>query len=108
MNSISILLNEIRVRPAMYISKRSISCLKAFLDGWYLRDPQSVDDADVMDNFQDWIEKKYNIKTSHSWSAIILFYSQDEYDALEVFFKEFDIFLEERNYIASTDNSRKV
>lgn len=93
MNSVKELLGKIKQRPAMYISKNYISCLKAFLDGWYLRNPTDVTDAEVMDGFQDWIEKKYDIKSSHSWSSILLFYSQDEGKALELFFEEFDEWL---------------
>lgn len=92
MNSIIELITQIKTRPAMYIGRNSISCLKAFIDGWYLRTPETVIDSTVMDDFQNWVEKKYNIKTSHSWCDIILFYSQDENDALSNFFREFDEF----------------
>jgi hypothetical protein len=95
MSSIKNLLAQIQSRPAMYLGKRSILCLKAFIDGWYLRSPETVEDRDTMSAFQEWIEKKYNIQSSQSWDRIILFYSQDEYDALEIFFKEFSIFMEE-------------
>lgn len=47
-----------------------------------------------MGGFQDWIVKKYKIKTSHSWASIIRFFSQDDGDALNNFFLEFDRFLE--------------
>jgi hypothetical protein len=87
MSSIKNLLAHIQGRPAMYLGKRSILCLKAFIDGWYLRSPETVEDSDTMSAFQKWIEKKYNIQSSQSWDRIILFYSQDEYDALEIFLK---------------------
>mgnify|MGYP001579468550 CR=1 FL=1 len=90
MNSIVELILQIKSRPAMYIGCNSISCLKAFIDGWFLRAPESVIDSNVMDEFQRWIERKYNIDTAHSWKDIILFYSQDEGDALLKFFDEFE------------------
>jgi hypothetical protein len=92
MDSTKNLISTIRLRPAVYIGKRSISCLKAFITGWYLRSPDEVGDSDVLDKFQEWIQRKHNIY-SHSWNEIILFYSQDECDALDNFFKEFEIFL---------------
>jgi hypothetical protein len=92
MASIVDLLLKIEKRPAMYISRHSIVCLKAFLDGWYLRSPQDVSDADIMEKYQDWICEKYNVKTSHSWDRILLFYSQDEFDALNLFFSIFNDF----------------
>lgn len=44
-----------------------------------------------LDGFQDWIQKKFNIDSSQSWANIILFFSQDERDALDIFqlFEEF-------------------
>ena len=90
MNSIEELLSQIKTRPEMYIGRSSISCLKAFIDGWFYRDSTSISDSELMDGFQNWIEQKYNINTSHSWCDIILFYSQDESKALIKFFKEFD------------------
>ena len=90
-NSISDLLNLIQKRPAMYISRNSISCLKAFIDGWYFRDPDTLSDTEVMEKFEIWVKKKYKItETSHSWCDIILFYSQDEAAALITFFKDFN------------------
>ncbi len=71
--------------------------MKSFLDGWYLRDASNINDINFISHFQDWIVKKYKIRTNHSWSDIILFYSQDEADALKNFFKEFNEFLEQTN-----------
>jgi hypothetical protein len=94
MNSVVEIIKLIKIRPAMYLSRNYISCLKAFIDGWYLRDHNSIVDADVMGGFQDWIGKKYKITSSHSWCDIILFYSQDESTALNKFFDEFEEWLQ--------------
>jgi len=80
----------------MYITHNSISCLKAFLDGWYFRAPNTVGDAEIMGEFQDWVALKFGIKSTQSWASILLFYSTDEYSALQKFFTEFDLFLSER------------
>tara|TARA_R110002050_G_C8854405_1_gene506928 strand:+ start:855 stop:1163 length:309 start_codon:yes stop_codon:yes gene_type:complete len=93
MNSIVELVKELEKRPAMYLTRNYISCLKAYLDGWYQRDINNVSDINVMDSFQVFIEQKYESGTSHSWCDIILFYSQDETDGLKNFFKEFNDFI---------------
>lgn len=88
MDSIVDLILLIRERLAVYITRHSISCLKVFIDGWVFRMPATVDHS--FDSFQQWVEEKYRIKSSHSWCDIILFYSQDESSALDNFFQEFD------------------
>lgn len=100
-NSVKLLIDKIKQRPAMYLGKNYISCLRAFIDGWYLREPDKVTDGYLMADFQEWIEKKYNVKTTQGWANIILFYSQDETSALEKFFVEFDLFCEECHKHAS-------
>lgn len=99
-NSFQQLIATIEKKPAMYLGARTISNLKAFLDGWYLRDPEHITDESIMGDFQSFIEKKYNQKTSQSWANIILYYSADEYQALDNFFKLFQEFL--LNKVTST------
>ena len=86
------LLAAIKRRPAMYLGKNYISCLKAFLDGWWSCAYQHGIDvgADGLGEFQDWIVAKYGIISSHGWASIILFYSQDESTALRDFFTLFE------------------
>ena len=91
-DSIVELIETIKARPAMFLGRNYISCLKAFLDGWYHRNATGVFDALFMDDFQSWIEKKYEVKSNHSWCDILLFYSGDECKALQNFFREFDEF----------------
>lgn len=94
MESVRELIEKIKVRPAAYIGKHYISNLKSFIDGWFYGNPNGIIDSNLMNEFQDWIEDKYKVNTTHSWSNIILFYSADEYSALNNFFELFDEFLE--------------
>jgi hypothetical protein len=91
--SIKELIFEIKKRPALYITRKDIFCLNAYLNGWYHMSPESVVDIEVLNDFQEWIAKEYKIKTSHGWASIILFFSYDNCDALNNFFLEFDRFL---------------
>jgi hypothetical protein len=36
------------------------------------------------EEFQDWIEKRFNQPSTQSWTKIILFFSEDESDALDI------------------------
>lgn len=96
MDSIKELLSEIKNRPELYIGQRSLSLLHAYLNGWLNRDEKSVIDYDLIGKFQDWVQKKYKITSSQSWARIILFYSTDEIDGLNNFFRLFDEFLEQK------------
>jgi hypothetical protein len=42
--------------------------------------------------FQPWLQEKFGIKTSQSWSQIILFHAVDERDAFERFFSLWEEF----------------
>jgi hypothetical protein len=90
--SLEELLAAIERRPAAYLTKCYISCLKAFLDGWHLLAYQHGVEVEgqALGAFQDWIAAKYRVTSSQSWADIILFYSQDECDALTNFFQLFE------------------
>lgn len=97
MNTIVDLIFEIEKRPALYISKNYLSCLKAFLDGFSFGNSfasNKIYDFKILNNFQLWIEEKYRITSTQSWVDIIMFYSTDENDALYNFFDLFREFLE--------------
>ena len=93
MAAITDVIQTIRRRTPMYIGRRSISCLRAFLDGWQFAQQEDVEDAPLMGEFQQWAARKCGVKDSRSWDRIILFDSQDEADALDKFFVWFDEFL---------------
>ena len=84
------MLQQIKQRPGMYLGKCSIIRLRAFIDG-YMGARQDLgvpltEQEKEFGNFQDWIQERYNITSSHGWDSIILFYSADERDALNKFF----------------------
>lgn len=51
-NNIVKLILEIEKRPAMYIGRNSIFCLKAFLDGWHFRNPKQTDNSEILIEFK--------------------------------------------------------
>jgi len=104
------LIAKIKKRPALYLGNKSISHLQVFLDGYTfarreLKVPISNEEADFED-FQEWIEGKFNLPDTQSWAKIILFYSADERDALERFFELFDEFVK-RNSSSTTEEVKE-
>lgn len=47
--------------------------------------------------FQDWIADRYEIKSTHGWSEIINFFSQDEGEAFDTFYELLDEYLSEKD-----------
>lgn len=83
------MLDKIKRNPGIFLGKYSITRLRAFLDGYM----SSREDLGLpptqqeikFNQFQDWIQTRFKITSSHGWDSIILFYSADERDALNNF-----------------------
>ncbi len=90
-------LQKIKQRPSLYLGRRSISHLQVFLDGYTLARRELgvplTEQEREFEGFQEWIEQRFNQNSTQSWDRIILFYSEDERDALERFFDLFEEFL---------------
>jgi len=93
-NSLETFISSIKKRTPMYLGGRTITHLKAFIDGWFFGSEEYIEDANLLEEFQLWLQEKYQVKGTQSWAGIILFYSNDEFDALQNFFALFDEFLE--------------
>ena len=91
MSTVIDLIGRIKSRPTMYISERSIDCLRAFLDGWVMARDPNRQDSEFMLGFQEWVQRRYRVGTSHSWARIIAFYSPDQPAALD---KALDLLME--------------
>ena len=94
------LLENLKKRPSLYLGKRSISHLQVFLDGYtfarrQLGIPVSEQEREF-EGFQIWIEQRFNQPDTQSWTRIILFYSEDERDALDKFFNLFEEFINQK------------
>ena len=89
------ILEKIKKKPAAYLGRPSIICLQAFLSGYNVAQHQlgvPLTAENPLDGFQEWIQEKFGIKSSQSWANIILFFSQDEREALNSFFELFEEF----------------
>jgi hypothetical protein len=101
MHDLYTLIEKIKKAPAMYLGRKSIICLQAFLSGYsvakYELGGQPTQQEQDFREFPEWIRQKFNVHTSQSWANIILFYSEDESHALDQFFILFDEFIN-RNF----------
>jgi hypothetical protein len=91
------LLERIKKRPGMYLGKRSITRFRMLLDGYSMARMElglpRTEQESKFDRFQEWIQTKFNITSSHGWDSIILFHSVDERDAFDKFFQLYQQFL---------------
>ncbi|MEH2441074.1 hypothetical protein [Nostoc sp.] len=91
------ILKGIKKRPGMFLGTNSITRLDMLLRGYSLARREvgvpPTEPEREFEGFQSWIEEKYGINSGQSWSKIILFYSVDEYEALQKFFELFEEYL---------------
>jgi len=63
----------------MYLGKCSITRLRAFLDGYETARAElgfpDTEQQQQLDGFQEWIQERYQITSTHGWDSIILFFS---------------------------------
>ena len=107
MDNLSELLKQIKNKPSVYLGKASISCLQAFLSGYNVAQYQlgvPLKEESALDGFQEWIQERYKITSTDGWDSIILFFSADEKDALDKFFKLLEEFLNQAKIAEDKDN----
>lgn len=95
------MLQRIKQRPGMFLGNCSITRLRAFLDGYMgaradLGLPPTQQELEF-NQFQEWIQSRFKITSSHGWDRIILFYSADERDGLTNFFELVEQFINEES-----------
>lgn len=93
------LLENIKIRPGHFLGTPSLVRLQLFLGGYnYCKKslglPDTAEDRHWL-GFQKWVAQRYEIKSNHSWSQIIVFFSMDEFEALDNFFKLWEEFKKE-------------
>lgn len=79
------LFEEILAKPALYVGNRSVVKIKAFIDGYHHAKWSAGDESqdDLYFGFQQWVEGRFGLETSHDWASIILFMSGDDIEAFE-------------------------
>lgn len=76
--------------PEIYLGKRSVEKLEAFLNGFLYQNNEANDFS--LDGFTEFVAKKHRMATDHNWASLISFFAVDERDAFESFIKLYNEF----------------
>jgi len=84
------IIENIKATPGLYLGKKSITLLKAFLDGYI----EGIGKGDIyyLSEFQKFIEDEYPSNMSYSWANLILVNSDSEEEAFDKFFELYNDF----------------
>lgn len=100
MSSFYKLLNKIKQKPGIYIGAPSVSSLHMFLCGYaFSRQEQGLaitKEEKAFEQFQPWIQRRFQTNDSISWARIILLYAADERAGFDLFFKLWAEFVDQQ------------
>ena len=92
--SISDLIKLVEGRPRMFLPEESTRYMSALLTGFFLAQNGSKvnefnesKDSIIYGDFQEWVQKKYDIKTTHGVESITTFWSGGDKESLKLFFQ---------------------
>ncbi|MFM7440026.1 MAG: hypothetical protein ACKO2V_15765, partial [Snowella sp.] len=96
------ILAKIKAKPGLYLGSSSLSDLFIFLVGYKTARKELGIESTPAENkfyqeFHQFIETKYNLKTANSWAKIIMLYCSDERQGFERFFQLLDEFQSFKN-----------
>jgi hypothetical protein len=110
MENLSSLLNKIKKQTVFYLGKPSIYNIRAFFMGYYCARKEfsisQTEKENELAEFRKWLEQQYEDGKSCLLESRILFYSQDERDALNEFFEMYEEFKKYKNPSEKQDNSQ--
>lgn len=91
MNELLEILEEIKKRPQLYLGRKSLELLNAFISGFYVCQCRYQNrhlniTEYYLSGFQTFIEQKYNLDTTHSWSSLIRFFCSSDEEAFDKFY----------------------
>jgi hypothetical protein len=87
-------LNQMRERPGMYLGRKSLTLLGAYIAG-YVDHQYAIDKnhRSSFSKFGEYVREYFDIHTDHDWIKIITFYSSTDEDAVDLFYTLLDRFL---------------
>lgn len=99
------LLATIRKRPALYLGRKSVLSLQAFLDGYYFARRElnlalTPQEQTFLD-FTGWLRQHFQVETGEPWSTILLRHTTNEQDAFTLFFTLLDEFRQQPSVTAT-------
>ncbi|OMF02653.1 hypothetical protein BK127_37060 [Paenibacillus sp. FSL H7-0331] len=93
----------------MYLGRPSVFLLQAYMNGYvdYYNEVNEEQNYFFLPQFQEYIQKRFKIESTHSWAQIISFYSSSDEEAFNAFYRLLDEFIEEAVEITRTNDSLK-
>ncbi|WP_139996541.1 hypothetical protein [Paenibacillus paridis] len=87
-------IQQMRQRPGMYIGKKSLLLLHAYLNGYiaYHNEINKEPNCFFLAEFQEYIQRRFNLYTTHSWADIIISFSLNDEEAFDRFYQLLDDF----------------
>ncbi len=77
-----------------YIGGKSLMLLKAYIDGYGQRQYEiDINYKSILPDFHDYVKERFNVKSSQGWGHIIAFFSANDVEAFDNFYKYFEEFL---------------
>jgi len=97
MTCIDMILSKIRTNPYIYIGEMSLVKLKTFIDGYVVREMElnGIKGIEEFNGFQAFIENKFCVEGTDSWSTLILSRYDDPVKAFNAFFEFLDEYKEQ-------------
>jgi len=83
------LLYRIKEIPNKYIRDKSLGELRAMIEGYLYRQFELDENLEILNyfnGFQQFVQDRFEITSSQSWSRIIEFYSVSNDEAFDLFF----------------------
>ena len=79
------LFEEILAKPDLYIGVRSVLRSAIYMMGYThaQSELEVLKEDDIYFGFQQWVEEKYDLQTSHGWWSLISFMCHDDAEAFE-------------------------
>ncbi|WP_414512292.1 hypothetical protein [Nostoc sp. PCC 9305] len=91
-------LNKVRLRPGLYLGKKSLTALQALLLGYNIavveHNIPEVEqlNCDLEEKFDKWLRKNYHMGNAIGWYLFIINSTQSEVEAFHKFFELWDEF----------------
>lgn len=96
-------LSEMRERPGMYLGKKSLELLDAYINGYldHQYELESNFRSDFLD-FGPFVRRYFNVEEEFHWLRIIAYHSSSDETAIDLFYELLDKFLIEKQDIEKT------
>ena len=88
-------LKKIKIKPEMYLGKKSLTLLKVYIDGYIDRqfEINNTYATSKFWHFSEYVQKYYKIKFNRNWEKIINFFTTNDEEAFDKFFELLDEYL---------------